>query len=143
MKQNYIVKKNFFQRKYTVSDLLGILEPMILDFVQIVSTVRTRKEKVQLIKTFNVLLSQSNFPLHPNRYVHNLSNIVLNPTDLEAFSLSIKFCDVRYFDYQKECKMQLVNLYAQNLDLILSLEEECTQFFSHKAIIITFNRRLS
>ena len=57
------------------------------------------------------------FPQNPERYVHNLSDIMLDKLQMQVLSLGPKFCGSLIKDDQLDCEIQFENLYSQTTDL--------------------------
>ncbi|MGL5707590.1 MAG: hypothetical protein ACRDDF_04920, partial [Aeromonas sp.] len=70
------------------------------------------------------------FPANPQRYVHNLSGIILNEHQVNALSLGSKFCIPNTRDHQIELEVQFENLIRQTRDLIAVSDTELAHFKS-------------
>ena len=107
------LERNLSQRQHAVDNLPRDLQSLFESYT--LDVCRRRAEKIR--KELNLSLCkstpQSEFPDRPERYVHNLSNLNLSKTLVEALSLGLKFCDTQNSDNQLATETEFENLMNQ------------------------------
>ena len=84
---------NIAQRQSTVDDLPDELQTTFRQYVNTVTETRAEKKKFALLKSLDEESPPTLFPQNPERYVHNLSDILLDKLQMQVLSLGPKFCD--------------------------------------------------
>ena len=101
------------------------------DFMQSIADKETAKKQSKLNRTLDEKKEpQQSFPLEPERYVHNLSSVSLDKTQLEILSLGPKFCIPRRRPEQLEMEVQFEHLFNQTERLAPTSNEALEQFKS-------------
>ena len=101
-----------------------------LEYVDSIIKKRVKKKTSALEKGLNELKPVSSFPNNPDRYVHNLSNVVLDDTLLEVLSLGPKFCCPHNRIDPILIETQFENVYNQTSDLTPSSDFNLGRFKS-------------
>ena len=108
---------NIAQRQSTVDNLPDELQTTFKQYVNIVTETPAEKKKFALLRSLDEKSSPTLFPQNPERYVHNLSDIMLDKLQMQVLSLGPEFCDNLIKDDQLDCEIQFENLYSQTTDL--------------------------
>ena len=87
------------------------------DYVKHISDIKAKELSEKLSKQLNSTPVANQFPDNPDRYVHNLSSVVLDKTLLEVLSLGPKFCCPKKKPRQLDLEVQFESLFSQLFDL--------------------------
>ena len=100
------------------------------EYVDTVAKKRIEKKTSALERTLSADKPQSSFPNNPDRYVHNLSNAILDDTLLEVLSLGPNFCCPRGRLCRILIQTQFENVYNQTSGLTPSSDDNLDKFKS-------------
>ena len=103
---------------------------LFVDFMRSIAQNEATRKQVKLNRTLEEKKPQQTFPVEPERYVHNLSGISLDKTQLEVLSLGPKFCIPRHRSEQLETEVQFEHLLHQCQQLSPTSNEALEQFKS-------------
>ncbi|CAH8502173.1 unnamed protein product [Dicrocoelium dendriticum] len=88
------------------------------DYVELVKQKMGVRKQKKLVSTLNSHVPQLTFPNNPQRYVFNLSSVILTQTQLNVLSLGPKFCIPCKKIDQAALEVQFESLIAQTKDLL-------------------------
>ena len=113
-----------------LEDLEGDLRCKFMEFVESYVHKRVPKKRSLLDNGLHDDIAQSKFAIHPERYVHNFSNVDLDKTTLEILSLGPSFCCPHSRDNRLAVEVQFENLYGQTVQLQPTSTENLEQLKS-------------
>ena len=124
------LERNIAQRRHFVDCLDSELRTDFLGYAQNIIQSRTEKKQNSLSCSLNRLKPPTMFPLQPDRYVHNFSDLQLCDTLLECLSLGPKFCVPSRKNDTSDIEIAFEELNSQTLGLTSHSEDHLADFDS-------------
>ena len=117
-------------RNMLIRDLSNDERQLFTKYMEDVADKRVAKKNNSLQRSLSNTGESSLFPDHPERYVHNFSDVELDNVLMEVFSLGPKFCCHRSIVDQIQIESQFENFYNQTIGLTASSDFDINQFKS-------------